>query len=287
MRHALPLATMAIALAPQAALAGWPEDVTLTDMLDHNGQRISAPVPEDYRQLVTELGTAVANKPISPAGTLGAFGFDFSLQNAFVFYDGNGEVGDPTPWERAAPDEDPSPWMFVPTISIRKGFAASFEFGTTAGWMGMSRQGVFGGYGRLGLVEGTKPYPDLTIQMGYSAYIGNVELDLGVLDFGVRIGTKLPFGAFPEINTAQFEPYFDYTLMRITAAPRLSDEDKAAIGATRYYSFGQADDAEPALGVHRFSLGFQVTNGTVHFRGAAWYAVGSAPGVTAGMGFTY
>lgn len=269
------------------AMARWPEDVTLSAMLDHNGQRITAPVSDDYRQLITELGTAISNKPISPAGTLGAFGFDFSLQNAFVFTSARGTPTDPSPWERAAPDEDPSPWMFVPTFTARKGFAASFEFGTTAGWVGMHRQGVFGAFGRLGVIEGYKPYPDLTVQMGYSGYIGNVELDMGVLDFSVRLGQNYAFGAFPEINTAQFEPYLDYSLLRITAAPRLDPAVAQAIGATRYYSFGQADDAEPAIGVHRFAAGFQVTNGTVHFRAAGMYAVGSVPSVTVGMGFTY
>ncbi len=284
--HRLFIATAAL-LATAPAEASWPEDVTISAMTDHNGQRLSAPIPDQYKQLITELGTAIANKPISPAGTLGAFGFDFSLQNAFAFTSAHGTPGDPSPWERAAPDENPSPWMFVPTLTARKGFAASLEFAMSAGWVGMHRQGVFSAFARMGVIEGYKPYPDVTIQAGYAGYIGNVELDLGVLDFSVRIGQNYAFGAFPEINTAQFEPYFDYSLLRITSAHRVTDEVEQLVGATRYYGFGQDEDAEPAIGVHRFSAGFQVTNGTVHFRGAGMFTVGSIPGVTFGMGFTY
>lgn len=282
-----PLLPLPLLFASSSAYATWPEDVTLTDMLDHDGQRISGPVTDDYRKLITELGTAIANKPIAPAGTLGAFGFDFSMQSAFVFNHAHGTADAPSPWERAAPDENPSPWMFVPTFTARKGIAASLEVGTTAGWVGMTRQGVFGGFARLGLLEGYKPAPDITVQVGYSGYIGNVQLDAGALDFGARIGSCFAFGAFPGIHTAQFEPYADYTLIRVSAAPRVDDTTADILGVVRYYGLGRADDSEPAIAVHRLSTGFQVTNGTVHFRAAGSWAIGSAPSLSVGMGFTY
>jgi hypothetical protein len=282
MRHL----ALTLLLAPAAAQAAWPEDVTISLMRDHGGQRISGPVTDDYEQLIRELGSAVGNKPIAPANTLGAFGFDVSLASSFVFVSANGTADDPSPWERATPDESPTGFGFVPGLSIRKGFAGSFDFGTTASWYGLTRQGVFGGFARLGLFEGVDPAPDVTVQVGYAGYLGNVELDMGVLDFGVRIGQVFPFGAFPDINTAQFSPFVDWSLLRISAVPRIDPAAEEAIGAVRY-GFSNDEDAENALLVNRFSLGFQVTNGTAHFRVAGSLAPQGASSVNAGVGFTY
>ena len=264
------------------AEATWPEDITPSEMVNHGRRRISAPVTDDWEQLILELGTMVANKPVAPADTLGAFGFDVSLASTFAFTSTTGTDADPSPWERGAPDEQPTAFGMVPTITIRKGFAGSLEFGTTAGWVGMTRQGVFSGFGRLGILEGWHPAPDITLQLGYSGYLGNVELDMGVLDFSARIGKVIPFGAFPGFNTAQFSPYLDYSLLRITAYPRV---DQDIIDEAGLLTYGK--DGERPLVSHRGALGMQITTGSVHFRLVGMLASGAGASVNVGMGFTY
>lgn len=267
-------------IAP-SALAG-PDDVTLSAMTEHRGERVVADLSDDYKTLVRELGIAVANKPLAPAETLGAYGFDLSFANTFAFISVENDDGTPTPWQRAVEDEDPGSYLFVPQVSARKGLPMSFEVGMSAGWLGLTRQGTFGGWGRLGVVEGYKPWPDVSVHAGYSGYVGNDELELGVMDLGVTLGSTFPFGSFPGINNAQFSPYIDYTTLRISAHPLLDEETAAAVGAVPI-----SGDGESAMVVPQIGGGFQVTNGTVLFRLIGTWSPNSLATATIGMGFTY
>ena len=286
MHRALPLLA---ALLPTAAWASWPEDVTLSGMTEHGGVRVAdqAGLQAAYEQLVLEMGTAIANKPLAPAETLGAFGFDFSAGNTFVFVDTRATTGDPpTPWERAHTDESPQNLMFVPSMTARKGLPFSLEAGATASWVGMSRQGAFGGFARLGIVEGYKPWPDLTLQLGYSGYVGNDELELGVLDMGVTLGSTYAFGSFPGIRQAQFAPYLNFSMLQVSAAPILDDDTGEAIfgqeGWTQIGGERTRYDPFPQL-----AAGWQVTNSTVLFRMLGTWSPATVPTFHMGMGFTF
>ena len=77
MRIVAPL-TLLAALAPTAAQAAWPDDVSLSALATTNGQPVTNPAAsrQAYETVVRELGTAIANKPMAPANTLGLSGFD-------------------------------------------------------------------------------------------------------------------------------------------------------------------------------------------------------------------
>ncbi len=269
-------------LAP-AAIAS-PEDLTLSGMQEHGGQKVVTSLDEDWRSLVKELGIVVANKPTNPGETLGAYGFELSATNTFAFISAESEDG-PTPWQRATPDEDPGAYLAIPQLTARKGLPLSLEVGATAGWIGLTRQGVFGGFGRLGIVEGYKPWPDLSVQLGYSGYVANDEIELGVLDLGVTLGSQFAFGSFPGINNAQFHPYVTFQSLRVSAAP-VDDEVAAALGLTPIGRAGNAE-ADPAMVIPQLAAGFVVVNGTVHFKLVGTWSPGSIATVTIGMGFTY
>jgi hypothetical protein len=269
-------------LLARSALAA-PEDVTLEGMLEHDGEKVVTWLGDDWTTLVRELGIVVANKPITPGETLGANGFELSATNTFAFISVEGEDG-PTAWERATPDEDPGAYLFVPQLTMRKGLPMSFEIGATGGWVGLSRQGTFGGFARLGVVEGYKPWPDLSVQVGYSGYVANDELELGVMDLGVTLGSQFPFGSFPGINNAQFHPYVTFQSLRVSAAP--VDEDVATALGIKAVGRG-SDDADPALVLPQIGGGFVVVNGTVHFKLVGTWVPGSIATATVGMGFTY
>ena len=271
------MAALALVLTT-IAWGAWPQDVSLSGMAEHDG----APVVLDgeYLDLIEELGAAVAHKPLAPAETLGTLGFAVGVSTTFMFVDGESEDGEPTIWERARTDETASSYLFLPQLSVRKGLPFSLEVGVDAAWMGMSRQGVFGGQVRAALVEGYKPWPDLTARLGYSGYVGNEELELGVLDVGATFGSTFAFGSFPGIRSAQFSPYLDYAMLRIAASPRVDADVAAAVGAVEL-------TGSDARILHQLGVGFQITNGTVVGRLAGTWIPGLVSSLTFGMGFDY
>lgn len=279
-------------LLPVSALAAFPEDIVLSEMVDYRGVRISeGELSDEYKTLVMELGTSIANQPINPAETVGAFGFDVGVVNTFGFINSRTTDGEPSVWERAHEKEDPNTYLFSPGLQIRKGLPMSFEVGARGSWVGSSRQGVFSGFGRFAIAEGYKPSPDISVHAGYSAYLGNPELDMGVWDAGATLGGTWAFGSYPGINQATIALFADFSVLRISAVHRLDDETATLIGATNYYSgpstAPDADSYEAGITVPRMGGGLQVTNGNAHFRLTGAWAPSSIPTLNVGMGFTY
>lgn len=277
------------------ALAAFPEDPSLSAMTEHDGVRVvdSGMLNAEYTQLVAEIGTVVANQAVLPASTTGTYGFEFSATTTFVITDGRSRDGAEigangqqiSPWDRAVPDEDAEPYLFVPTFHARKGLPLSTEIGGSVGWVGLTRTGMASIYGRVAIVEGYKPIPDITLQLGYAGYLGNEELELGVVDMGVTIGTQLPIGAAPKLNTGRFEPWANFTLLRVSAVPTA---DVATLEALAAQSFRGSDpNGSKPIAIPRIAGGFQITSGNVHFRLSASWAWKTLPAATAGMGFTF
>ena len=279
------------------AMAAWPEDVVLSSMVDHDGARVTdtAALNADYRSVVAELGTAIANKPHAPAETLGASGFDFSVNNTMVFTNSRRADEGPSAWHRVHRDESPAPYLYVPTLSARKGLPFSLEAGANMAWVGMSRSGAFGGYARMSLVEGYKPAPDFTLNIGYAGYVGNQELELGVMDIGATIGSTFAFGTFPGINTGQISPYLNFNLLRVTAQPLLSPDLLSTIG------IGPVTGKD-AIMLPQIAGGLQITNATFLMRiVGSWapspalpdgfsdngYSRRGVPTITFSLGWTY
>lgn len=273
-------------LLPTTALAAWPDDVTPSAMGEWQGSALVGSQEDAWLQLVDELGTAVANKPLAPAGTLGPLGFDLSTGTTLAFIS-HGTDDEPSPWGLAHTDSAPASVLIMPQLGLRKGLPMSLEVGMDAAWLGVSRQGTFGGYGRAALVEGYKPWPDLTVQLGYAGYVGNDELDLGVTDMGVSLGSTFPFGSFPGLRSAQFSPWVTYTRLRVRARATVDPNLAADLGLVEVA--GKDSDAEgtPARVIHRVSTGFQIANGNYLLRIVGTWAPRTIPTMTLGMGFTY
>jgi hypothetical protein len=272
---------------PLLARAATPEDITLSGMSEHGGVAIVASLEDDYLQLIRELGTAVAARPGMPAETVGAYGFDVATGVQAAFIDTTGTSDDPSPWERAHPSEDPGPFLYMPYVSVRKGLPLSTEIGTDVAWLGGSSQLSLSGYGRVAIVEGYRPAPDLSIRLGYSAYVGNDELELGVIDLGATLGTTVPFGPLPIVRNGRFSPWIEYTTLRVRAAPILSDELATQIGAVQISS-GKTDAAyTPASIVPVFAGGMLIQGGVWSLRLSGSWAPTAIVCADVGMGATW
>lgn len=285
---------------PTVANAASPNRLSVWAMQDFAGARTEAGGGEDYvaegwGSVVMELGSTIANKPVAPARTLGAAGFHVGLDTTFAYLPSRSVDSDyPDGWELMSSDEDPMPLLFVPTVSVRKGLPASFEVGANFGWIGMSETAVVGGYGRLGLIEGYKILPDLSIRAGYSAYVGNDEFEVGAMDFATTIGYSLPFGPVQGIHTAKFSPYVNLGLTRIHGAPRVNLAGSRLEGRITELTGFEGSTADPdapqfnaSYAPFTAALGFEVQSGQFTFDLASAYAVGGALNFNLGLGFTY
>lgn len=291
MRRALALAPLLLASAP--ALAAFPERLSVLAMDDFDGARTEAIDGEDYvaagwKEVVLELGTTLSNKPVAPARTLGPAGFHVDLGTTFAHLPGRWLDGStPDGWELMDPDEDAPPLLYIPTIHVRKGLPASLEVGANFGWLGSSETGVVGGYGRVGLLEGYRKFPDVSLQAGYSAYIGNDEFELGAMDFSCNIGYTLPFGPIDGIHTAKFSPFVNFGLTRVHAAPRVDLTDTRLDGRLLELTGFEGDTFDETLAPFTFAGGFELQPGNFTFLLSSGYAVGGSVTFNLGLGFTY
>lgn len=225
-----------------------------------------------------------------PGETLGVNGFHVGLGSTFAFVRTSSRDGtNPGGWQLVDPDEQPSPLIFVPQMQLRKGLPLSLEVGANFGWVGMSDTAVVGAFGRWGLIEGYKPLPDLSIQVGYAGYVGNDELELGVLDMGATLGYTLPFGPLDGIHTASFSPFVGLGLLRVHGAPRADLSGTGLDGRITEVS-GFEDDPllyDEKLAPLQIAGGFRILNGSFDATVSGAYCPGLLPSVNLAFGFTW
>jgi hypothetical protein len=270
-------------------------------MTEHDGRSVVDVqlLGAHYDVLIRELGTAIGVRSVLPPETLGVAGFEVSLDMVTAFpvnqpLDENGDRLDPNAltWDRAHVDEDAGPSVYQPGVTIRKGLPFSLEVGFSGRYIGASRQGVFSGFARAGLVEGFKPYPDVTLHLGYSGYVGNNELEVGAFDIGVTLGSTFAVGPGEGARNARITPYADFTLLSITSAPTVDSATASAVGAKFFGRNLRNPDpvnitsARPIV-VPTFNGGVQVVIGKAMFRVTGGYGLRSVPHVSGSIGFTY
>lgn len=258
---------------PATALAGGLDDVQLSSLGEWDGVAVTDTglTADAYQAVVRQLGAAIANKPMLPAETLGASGMDASLSNSASFIHAY-HKGEPTSWQRMHEDGDPTRVMWIPSLQVRKGLPLSLEAGASLGYIAFSRQTAFGGYGRWALIEGYRSFaPDLAVQVGYTGYVGNDELELGVLDMSTTISYTIPFGLLEGINQGAVTPYINLGLLKMRAEPRLSDADQAALGVSPVSGFKSSDNYAEGFSPFQGALGVQIRSTDVVARtGVTW-----------------
>jgi hypothetical protein len=274
-----------------SARAEFPENVDLYAMTDLDGEieLDRELLGNSFRQLVMEVGTMVLNKPSLPADTLGLYGFDVDIATQFVLTEAADRRSDTSPWIRADVDEVSPPYHVVPTVTVRKGLPLSTEVGASFGWIGGSTTGTLGGFARIAVFENYKPFPDISLKVGYAGYVGNDQLDVGVLDLGVTVGASYPLGGIPSVNTGRVSPFASFTTLRVSANPTIDPEVENDIGALRYANSAGEDGTDPAptIALPMFGAGVQFRVGTAHLKIAACWAPATIPAATTGFGFTF
>ena len=177
--------------------------------------------------------------------------------------------------------------MWLPGIQVRKGLPLSLEAGMSWSWIGFSRQTAVGGFGRWSVFEGWEKAPDFAFQLGYTGYIGNDELDLGVLDGSMSIGYTFPFGYIKKINQASVSPFIGCGMLKINAAPRLGSEEEAALGIGPVSGFGSKDHFKKGFTLVTPHLGFRIKSGDFSLATTGTITPKALPTVSMAAGLSY
>lgn len=276
---------MSMLLGSTPAMAAWPDDVRLSSLNTFNGQSATnAAIGQAYERVVQQLGVGVANRPIGAAETTGIYGFDVALTNTVGFIETRESDA---AWRRVHPDADPTRALWIPEITVRKGLPLSVEAGARLGYVAFSRQTVFGAWGRVGLLEGYTSAPDITLQIGYAAYLGNPELAVGTLDSSLVVGKTFPFGRLIGINTATASPFVGAGLYQIRAQPRLDADELDELGIDAVSGFRSSDNFTEGFARPSLHVGLRLLSGDVQFLLGSTVVPNVLSSVSAGIGYVY
>ena len=284
-----PLSAMVIGAAAFWSLpahAAWPDDVSLEALADDPGSTQDS--RNAYSTVVRELGVAIANPSMGAARTSGMNGFDIQLVNSLAFIDArSGRASDPAPWQRVREDGDASRTMWLPGVNVRKGLPLGLEVGGRFSYVGMSRQTVVGGYGRWGLVEGYRQAPDIVVQIGYSAYVGNDQIDLGVMDCSGSIGYTAPFGRKAGLNEGTFSPFVGGGVYVIDASPRFSPAEQEELGVRSVSGFQGSDAFTEGYVPAAAHVGYRLQSGPFQLQMTGAWAPNALPMLNTAVGYVY
>ena len=288
MRTLLSLLFFSVVATP--ASAAFPDDVTLSALDSWRGSEVdnNRVTGDAYDIVVRQLAAGVMNAPLAPAETLGLNGFDVSYSNTFAFLAARGKsVNNPAPWERVQVDGDPTHVMWRPGFTVRKGLPLSLEVGGTWSWVGFSRQTALGGFARWSVFEGWDKAPDVSMQLGYSGYVGNDELELGALDGSLSFGYTFPLGYLIGINQADIAPFGGVGFVKANAAPRLSKEEQDALGISAVSGMKSKDSFTEGFSLVTTHLGVRVRSGDFHISTSGSIVPKALPTINMSVGLTY
>lgn len=258
-------------------------------MSDWNGKDYSqsASIQQGYGIVVRQLGMAIANKP-QTISSMGIHGFEMSLQNSVSFIDATRySDGSPSPWNLAFSDEQAPENLWIPSIHIKKGLPLSLEIGARTGMIQGDTGSIFGTYLRFSPVEGYHKAPELSMQVGYTGYIGNSELGVGTMDASVSIGKSIPFGPLTGVNSSVFRPFVGGGMYWLRADPRLQPSEADALGIYPVSAFKDSDAYVDGYQLVSFDGGFEIESNEVLFSMAASYSPGNILSIQHQFGFSF
>ena len=258
-------------------------------MSDWNGKAYtqSNSIQQGYDIVVRQLGMAIANKP-QTVTSMGIHGFEMSLQNSVSFIDAaRYSDGSPSPWNLAFSDEAAPDNLWIPSIHIKKGLPMSFEVGARTGMVQGDTGSIFGTYLRFSPVEGYSKSPDVSMQVGYTGYIGNSELGVGTMDASMSIGKSIPFGPLTGVNSSIIRPFVGTGMYWLRADPRLNPDDAEALGISAVSAFKKADTYTDGYRLMSFDGGFEIESNEIMFSLAASYSPGNILSLQHQFGFSF
>ena len=219
-----------------------------------------------FNFVVRELLMSIAPTPAYPVASLGLFEFDATIENRITFYTTNPRGTDTdSAWTEMAESGDAQKFQVIPGFRVRKGLPYSFEVGTHVALLVGTRQWTLGGYGRWVLQDGWKWIPDFAIQIGYTGYVGNDQIEAGVLDLDFSVGHTFETEGSVNRVGRHFSPFLGYSLLMAHARP-LSTTVEGIQPVTAFQSDVEAGVDARDLQFHRVFLGLAIESAAFTFR---------------------
>jgi hypothetical protein len=248
-------------LLPTLAHAGL-KDVTVDKLEDLDPSRRQT----QFDFVVRQLALATAAPPHHAVSALGLYELEVGLDNRIAFVQSDPQPGErSSAWQDLTEDGAPSPVQYVPRLTVRKGLPWAIEVGGSAGWLAATRQFVVGGYGRWAALDNWPKVPDLAIQMGYQAYVGNDQLDMGTFDLDVSLGYTFAARSTGTKPGSAFSPYVGWSLLAMHARPGTVQVD--GVGAVTAWAGQARPGVDPRNFLfHRVFGGVEIQTGPIGFR---------------------
>jgi hypothetical protein len=186
------LAALLVALLPLAARAGdndlqlyrlgHPDDIVVCTKCDGTDRTVEPGDPQAqvrFARFASALGLALIPPMFEPGQTTGQTGFEVGFSGHVAL-----QKLDPSEWPTAGTQAATAAprALFLPTISMRKGFGGSVELGAAASFLPNSQIVALSTDLRWALVEGQElagiVMPDLAVRVHLTRPVGTQELDL-------------------------------------------------------------------------------------------------------------
>lgn len=208
---------LALAWAPPAHAN--PMDITLSRFVTNSDCGLGTPASpycgdvadhESFRDLSRELGFAMAPFVLSPPETLGYSGFYMGLAGQVTLINKDEDY-----WINGTEEMKPHGALFLSAVQVRKGLPASFELGTTLGYMAATEQVVVGLDIKFSPFEGFRKgvgaaFPDMALRAGVNQLLGEDELNLTTVGLDAALSYPITI-----LQQATLTPYVAYQYMWI------------------------------------------------------------------------
>ncbi len=263
--------------------------ITPSSMSDWSGESYTSTpsIQKGYGIVVKQLGMSIANKPDSGTSS-GIYGFEMTIKNRIAFVDSKDYVdGSPSPWNLISQSEEAPPALWLPSIGVRKGLPLSLEVGAEAGLVVSDIGSTFGTYVRCSPLEGYYKAPDITIQYGYSGYLGNPNLALSTMDLSLSIGKEFPFGPLLDVNSSTIHPYAGAGLYWLRADPRLDTAEQNKLGIGAVSSFSRSDDFTEGYRLFGWDLGVRIQSNEMLVSFSSSHSPGNLWSINSGIGYSF
>lgn len=222
-----------------------------------------------FDAVLKDLAMALSGPPSFPVGSLGLYEFEVSVSSRMSFVH-TSPLGDAatSPWDDVNPKGEANNVIWMPGLQFRKGLPYSFEVGGDIAWIGISRQVEVGGYGRVAFLDGWTKVPDVALQLGYSGYVGNDQLDMGVFEMDLSVGYTVHTPAVTGRGTTFFSPFVGYSYLMAHARPDAVQVE--AISPVSAWTEETESGVDPRLyRFHRGFLGVEIRVNQLGFRVSA------------------
>lgn len=206
----------------QARADSYSNDLNLANLYGHHaaslsGRDLQLSANRSFRNLMSQLGMALAPQYHSPAETTGYSGFAFVAKYAATTIDDKADY-----WIHGVNDA-PDPVLSTLTMEIRKGIwfpLPSFELGAGFTHLVSSHLFALNASAKLSLHEGFLHWatPALAVRFTGQRIVGTSQVDLTII--GVDVSVSKSFGVGGTFN---FTPYFGYNALWIIADSQVID----------------------------------------------------------------